>query len=287
MSWVWEAGAPSDRRQDTWPSPASSRQWPSRGTSGWKGGPWKYPVPNVQEGEWKCQSCNEGNWHSRTHCCGCKTAKGSGAKGSGATRHRAENLSMLEALQTVVDNLGDNPLLDEIKQKLIADVKKLEKKTTDNRSLATQLVTLEGWIEREEKRICTAEDHLEEYKKLLGERKADFQVELAKLVSLKEAIVKEAEFKDPDPEEVPHSDMETDVPELSAKELDLRRQVSKKKDEKGVQIATKRLKEMEKEADGIRDKIESSKRPKTQASAPRRPEGAGAASSSKATDSAT
>ena len=172
---------------------------------------------------------------------------------------------MLEALQSLIDVLGDNPLLDEVKQKLGADVKKLEKKTADIRSLAKQLVTSEEWIKRE----------------------GNFQIELAKLVSLKEAIVREAEFRDPDPEEVPHSDMEIDVPELTTKELDLRRQMGKKKDDKGVQLNTKRLKELEKEADGIRDKIESSKRHKTQASAPRRPEGAGAASSSKATDSAT
>ena len=170
---------------------------------------------------------------------------------------------MLEALQTVVDNLGDNPLLDEIKQKLVADVKKLEKKTTDNRSLAKQLVTLEGWVEREEKRIITAEEQLEADKKLLEERKADFQIELAKLVSLKEAIVKEAEFKDPDPEEAPQMETDIDVPVLQSKELDIRRLVAGKKDDKGVPFGAKRIKELEKEADGIRDKIASTKRAKT------------------------
>ena len=122
---------------------------------------------------------------------------------------------MLEALQKVVDNLGDNPLLIEIKQKLMEDVKKLEKKTTDNRSLAKQLFTLEAWVEREEKRIFAAEEQLEEDKKSLAERKLDLQTEMAKLVSLKEAIIKESEFKDTDPD--PNDEemiLETDTSEM-------------------------------------------------------------------------
>ncbi len=62
--------------------------------------------------------------------------------------------------------------------------------------------------------------------------------------------------------------------------MDIRRQLSKKKDDKGVQFAAKRLTEMEKEADGIRDKIASAKRSKVnvEIGSPRTPEGAAAAS---------
>ena len=148
---------------------------------------------------------------SRASCRGCKASlndllKKPGAeiiKGTGNTRLREGDLSKLEALQTVADSMGDNPLLAEHKQKLIVEIASLKKKTTDNRSLAKQLVTLEGWVEREEKRIITAEEELEANKKALEVRKMDYQIEVAKLISLKEAIVKDAEFKDPDLEDVP------------------------------------------------------------------------------------
>ena len=274
MSWDWEVGAPVYRRQVAWPSlsPASFRRWSSRGASGWKGGQCKYPAHQGQEAEWKCLGCNEGNWLSRTHCRGCKAAKS-----TGVSRSREENLSMLEALQSVIDVLGDNPLLDEIKQKIGADVKKLEKKTTDNRSLAKQLVTSEEWIKREEKRITTAEEQLEADKTALEERRGNFQITLAKLVSLREAIVKEAEFKDPVPGEPTHMEANVDETALQTKELDISRKVAGKKDDKGAPIGARRLKEMEKEADGIRDKIESATRIKIQVGSPRTPEGAGAA----------
>ena len=97
---------------------------------------------------------------------------------------------------------------------------------------------------------------------------------MAKISNLKEAIAKDTEFKDPDEVELEN---DVNVPELATKELGLRRQLGKKKDDKGVQLNTKRLKELEKEADGIRDKIESAKRIKIQVGSPRTPEGAGAA----------
>jgi hypothetical protein len=246
MSWNWTA-ATAIRRQAPWPSYSYSR-------------PWKKEYKYTQEAEWKCLGCGEGNWLSRAQCRGCKSAKG-----SGATRHRVESLSLLDALQTTLDNLGDNPLLDEIRQKLVADIKKLEKKTTDNRSLAKQLFTLEGWVEREEKRITASEEQLVADKLLLVERKADYQIELAKIISLKEAIVKEAEFKDPGLEEEQKMETDNNVPDLQSKELDIRRKMAMKKDDKGAAYGAKRMKEMEKEADGYRDKIASAKRPKTDA----------------------
>ena len=140
----------------------------------------------------------------------------------------------------------------EHKQKLIAEIQSLKKKTTDTRSLAKQLVTLEGWVEREEKRILYAEEELEASREMLEARKIDYQIEVAKLISLKEAMVKEAETKAPD---APQTEMDIDVPVLESQELAIRRQLAGKKDDKGVPIGAKRMKGLVKEADGIREKI--------------------------------
>ena len=112
-----------------------------------------------------------------------------------------------------------------------------------------------GWVEREEKRIITAEEELEANRKALEVRKMDYQIEVAKLISLKEAIVKEAEFKDPDFKDVPQMETDLDVPVLESKELAIRRQLAGKKDDLGVPIVAKRMKEMEKEAEAIREKL--------------------------------
>ena len=276
MSWEWAwPSYPRRAAASAWQPPSSF--WAPRGAGAyWKKEKEKhtYVQPAVSEPEWKCLGCNEGNWTSRATCRNCKAPKGAGA---GSTRHRAENLSMLEALQNVVDNLGDNPLLIEIKQKLMEDVKKLEKKTTDNRSLAKQLFTLEAWVEREEKRIFAAEEQLEEDNKSLAERKVDLQTEMAKLVSLKEAIIKESEFKDTDPDPDEEMILETDTSEMLYKELDIRRKMAAKKDDKGVSFSTKRMKEMEKEADGFQLKIASAKRAKICKEAKKTPTSATAA----------
>ena len=195
-------------------------------------------------------SCGEGNWMSRSFCRGCKANWKD--KSTGITRAREDDLSKIEALQSVVDSMGDNSLLDEHKQKLIAEILSLKKKTTDTRSLAKQLVTLEGWVEREEKRILHAEEELEASRETLETRKIDLQIEIAKLISLKETLVKEAETKPPDE---PQTEMDIDVPVLESQELAIRRQLAGKKDDKGVPIVAKRMKEMVKEADGIREKI--------------------------------
>jgi hypothetical protein len=228
-----------------------------------------------QEAEWTCPACEETKWLSRAQCRGCKAnlndllhkapqqeqrapSYAEAIKGTGNTRAREDTLSKIEALQKVVDSMGDNPLLDEHKLKLIAEINGLKKKTTDTRSLAKQLVTLEGWVEREEKRIIKVEEELEASRKVLELRKSDYQLELAKLASLKEAMVKEAEHKDPD---VPQKEMDCDVPVLESKELNIRRQLAAKKDDKGVPFVAKRFKELEKEADLIRDRL--AKRHKT------------------------
>ena len=54
-----------------------------------------------------------------------------------------------------------------------------------------------------------------------------------------------------------------DTVDMQTKELDIRRKMAAKKDDKGVSFSTKRLKEMEKEAEGFQLKIASAKRAKT------------------------
>jgi chromosome segregation ATPase len=179
-------------------------------------------------------------------------------KGAGTTRIREEQLSMIDALEKVVATMGDNPLLQDHKAKLEEDISRMKKRTTDNRSLAKQIVTLEGWTEREEKRISKIEEELEESRKALVLRKADYHLELAKVTSLKEALQKE-ETKNTAAQSESELRMEVDAEaetqKLMATELELRRQMASKKDEKGVTIAAKRLKEIEKEADKLHDRL--------------------------------
>ena len=229
-----------------------------------------------KEKEYKCGVCGVGNWMSNSVCRGCKAKwkDWNDAPKKQNTHTREENRVKMEALQQVVDAMDDNPCIADTKQKITEEIAALKKKTTDNRSLAQKLAQLEQWAEREGKRITTIEEEIREMREDLEIRKTYFTGEVAKISNLKEAIAKDTEFKDPDEVELEN---DVNVPELTTKELDLRRQMGKKKDDKGVQLNTKRLKELEKEADGIRDKIESAKRIKIQVGSPRTPEGAGAA----------
>ena len=230
------------------------------------------------EKEYKCSVCGMGNWMSREVCRGCKAKwkdwNDAPKKQTSNVQTREENRVKMEALQQVVDAMDDNPCIADTKQKITEEIAALKKKTTDNRSLAQKLAQLEQWAEREGKRITSIEEEIREMREDLEIRKTYFTGEVAKISNLKEAIAKDTEFKDPDEVELEN---DVNVPELATKELDLRRQLGKKKDDKGVQLNTKRLKEMEKEADGIRDKIESAKRIKIQVPSPRTPEGAVAA----------
>ena len=71
------------------------------------------------------------------------------------------------AAMAVVATLGDNLLLQDHKAKLEEDISCMKRRTTDNRSLAKQIVLFKGWTEREEKRISKIEEELEESRKAL------------------------------------------------------------------------------------------------------------------------
>jgi hypothetical protein len=214
--------------------------------------------------EYKCGACGVGNWMSRHSCRNCKTKwacvdwDDKSKKSSSSNANRDENVAKMEALQQVVDGMDENPAIADTKTKILAEITTLKKKTTDNRSLAQQLATIEGWAEREGRRITATEEEILQTKEDLDKRKNYFNGEMKKIVALKEAIAKGTEVKDSDGE--PEMELDIDVPGLQGKELDLRRQLNKKKDDKGVQFGAKRMKEMEKQADGIRDKIASAKR---------------------------
>jgi hypothetical protein len=216
--------------------------------------------------EYKCGACGVGNWLSRPFCRVCKTKwacvdwDDKPKKSSSSNANRDENVAKMEALQQVVDGMDENPAIADTKKKINAEIATLKKKTTDNRSLAQQLATIEGWAEREGRRITATEEEIVQTKEDLDKRKLYFNGEMKKINALKEAIAKGTELKDSDGE--PEMELDIDVPVLQGKELDIRRQLNKKKDDKGVQFAAKRMKEMEKEADGIRDKIASAKRVK-------------------------
>jgi hypothetical protein len=242
------------------------------------------------EKEYKCGACGVGNWMSRPFCRVCKTKWAcvdwddkSKKSSSSNAQNRDENVAKMEALQQVVDGMDENPAIADTKKKINDDIAALKKKTTDKRSLAQQLASIEYWAEREGRKITTAEEELLQWKEDLDKRKSHFDGEMKKIGSLKEAITKDTESKDVDLEQ--ELEMDIDVPELKSKELEIRRQLNKKKDDKGVQLAAKRMKEMEKEADGIHDKILSAKRVKVnvEEESPRSPRGAAAAKASAST----
>ncbi len=270
MSWDWPA-SPRKRRALWAPVPYSSqpRRWPSAQQRSWS---WvdKWEAKSSEDEhemdkEYKCCVCGVGNWMSRHTCRGCEakwadwndTPK---KHSSNNAQNRDENVAKMEALQQVVDGMGENPAIAGTKKKINAEIAALKKKTTDNRSLAQQLATIEGWAEREGRRITATEEELLQFREDLDKRKLYFNGEMKRINLLKEAIAKDTETKDVEAE--PEMELDIDVPELQGKDLDLRRQLNKKKDDKGVQFGAKRMKEMEKEADGIRDKIASAKRTK-------------------------
>jgi chromosome segregation ATPase len=184
--------------------------------------------------------------------------------GTGLTRQKAETFAKIEALEKAVELVGDNPHIQEHKRAMVAELNKLRKSTNDTRSLAKQIDNLETWIGREQKRIENLASDLEEAQVALKHRRSDLETENAKLIQLKSELISE-EGKDKKEDMVVEgtSPEAAAVPDLQSKELDIRRKMALKKDDMGIVYGAKRLKEMEKEADGYRDKIASVKRPRT------------------------
>ena len=138
------------------------------------------------EKEYKCGACGVGNWMSRHTCRGCK-AKWSDWNdtpkklASGSAQNRDENVAKMEALQQVVDGMDENPAIADTKMKIMTEIATLKKKTTDNRSLAQQLATIERWAEREGRRITATEEELLQFKEDLDKRKLYFNGEMKKI----------------------------------------------------------------------------------------------------------
>jgi preprotein translocase subunit SecD len=183
--------------------------------------------------------------------------------GTGLTRQKAETSAKIEALEKAVELVGDNPHIQEHKKAMVAELNKLRKSTDDTRSLAMQIDKLETWIGREQKRIENLATDLEEAMVALSQRRSDLETESAKLIQMKtEMTSEEGKDKKEDMDAESTSPEAETVPDLQSKELDIRRKMALKKDDRGIVYVAKRLKEMEKEADGYRDKIASAKRPK-------------------------
>lgn len=137
------------------PSNKWGGSWRSSSWQSSRSSHWQQPWHSRPQGKWTCPNCEESNWLTHSWCHGCHA-------------HSTELLAGKEE-----------------------DISRMKKRTTDNRSLAKQIVTSEGWTEREEKRISKIEEELEESRKALVLRKADYHLELAKVTSLKEALQKE------------------------------------------------------------------------------------------------
>lgn len=176
------------------------------------------------------------------------------ARGAGLTRQKAESAAKIEALEKALEHAGDNPHLQDHTKALEAELKKLRRTANDTRSIAKQIDTLETWIGRERKRVEKLATDLEEAMVALTQRRADLETESEKLTQLKADMLNEEEGKG----KTPSMDVEGTSPEAEAdahmlleKELALRRQLARKRNQEGVALNAKQLKELEAEANQI------------------------------------
>ena len=139
------------------------------------------------------------------------------------------------------------------KKAMEAELNKLRKSTNDTRSLAKQIDNLETWIGREQKRIEKLATDLEEALVALTLRRSDLETESAKLIQLKTELTNEegkGKKEDMDVEGI-SPEAEADAHMLQGKELSLRRQIARKRNQEGKNLNATQLKEMEAEASQI------------------------------------
>ena len=79
---------------------------------------------------------------------------------------KEECAAKVQALQTIVGQIGDDPLLAEYKMCIEKDIEIYKKKSVDSRSLAVRMEEKRAYIERERKRIAAFDDEL---KKMMEE----------------------------------------------------------------------------------------------------------------------
>ena len=174
-------------------------------------------------------------------------------KGTGLTRQKAEAATKIEALEEVLKAMKGEHLTSH--RKAIADeIEILKQKTTDTRSLAKQVDSLETWIPREKKRIEKWEQELEESRKVLAQRKEDLCAEELRLTKLKKEIVEEGGKTANDDKQTVEQEAESH--ELIAKELGLRRQLAKKRDANGANLNATQIKKLQEEAEQIHGHLE-------------------------------
>lgn len=257
-----------------------------------RGGGWK----KCQDEEWQCKDCGTGNWWSRSCCRECESETTTQSKpksltqsfkeavtGTGLTRQKAETAAKIEALEKAVELVGDNLHLQGHKKAMEDELNKLRKSTNDTRSLAKQIDNLETWIGREQKRIEKLATDLEEALVALTHRRSDLETESAKLIQLKTELTNEEGKDKKEAMDVGgiSPEAEADAHMLQEKELILRRQIARKRNQDGKNLNSTQLKEMENEATLICANLE--KRRKTASDAT---SGAAAAARAAATTAA-
>lgn len=175
-------------------------------------------------------------------------------KGNGLTRQKAESTAKIEALERAMEHAGDDPHLQEHKASLGAELKRLRKMATDNRSLSKQIDSKESYIEREQKRTEKLATELDKAMAALTQRKLDLATEIEELAKLKEekgkadGAPREEEL---DPEDV------AELRQMEKKELELRRGVAKKRmASTGEKALEAQIQKWSEEADALSIEIE-------------------------------
>ena len=142
-------------------------------------------------------------------------------------------------LEQALELLGQDPVLAETKKGLERELEAQRRAAKDNRSIAMKVDQKQGWIDREKKRVETEEKQLQALQASLEKRKAQLNVEMEEVQSLRRMIAEGMET--PEAKEEGMTVDATGDPglltpkavaelrRLESKELELRRCIARKR----------------------------------------------------------
>lgn len=281
MAWEWQ----TQRRERTQKHRWSKGDYADAGWHGSRG--WSYWSPQWKS-QWRGQTStnpeNDEEWVTMTYADVVKNIRTqphspkSLAEETKGDTSRVDNKARLAALTTLLEQLPDNEHLKDYREQLVRDISFLKKKTTDSRSIATQIDSIEHWNSREEKRITTLKDkivkleeELEEARKNIEDRQKEVDANKDKVKTLKEDLIKaDAAADETHKEEVEKNAKDakdTKVIKLDAAEaallkteLSLRRKITRKRDEGGKPLPDSKIQELQVQADEITEQLEKCRR---------------------------
>ena len=176
---------------------------------------------------------------------------------------KEESAAKVQALEAAVQQIGDNPLLAEYKLCLEADIASYKKKSVDSRSLAVRIEEKRAYIDREKKRISSLEEELQRITALKVQHEEALKEEEANLQSLNSQLARETlqEHPQQQPPPPPPQQQQQDVPmpdapsaeefALAQQELELLRQLAKKRSSGGEALEEQQMKDMLAQAKAI------------------------------------